>query len=74
MSRHDHSCIRGRGAGHEDISIHTNSTADEGEHEGRIARHLGRDLEFEKPDAGAEDYDVDADDDRLAVVSHHCVS
>lgn len=53
----------------------TDSTAEEGEHKRRVARYLGRDLEFEEPDDGAEYYNVNAEDDRFtdaAIVSYTC--
>lgn len=43
------------------------AAAEEAEHEGGIARDLGRDLELEEPDAEAEEEDVGADNDGLAV-------
>jgi hypothetical protein len=41
------------------------TTADEGEHEGGVARDLGRDLELKEADSQAEDDDVNTDNEGL---------
>lgn len=55
-------------AGWEDRSggVLTDTPADEGEQERRVARDLRRDLELQQAHGGTEDDDVDADDEGLA--------